>query len=268
MNDILKGRYIPGDSFLHRRNGTAKLLAFFMILAAVLTTDSVPGYLLIAAVSAAAAAMSEMRPTKTLGQVRHLRLFFLMLFLMNAFFYEDGQAGGLVLWSWGIVHLSVPGMIQGTHVVLRILFLMVFCNVLIRTTPPVQITTAIETLIAPLRLIRVPTAEVAMILSVALQFIPVFAQEADLIEKAQTARGAKFESERLRDRAASVVPLLVPIFLSAFRRADDLATAMEARGYGHRQTNGRGRSQRAAVQLPDVCLFLFSCLFFLVQAAR
>ena len=257
MNDILKGRYIPGDSFLHRRNGTAKLLAFFMILAAVLTTDSVPGYLLIAAVSAAAAAMSEMRPTKTLGQVRHLRLFFLMLFLMNAFFYEDGQAGGLVLWSWGIVHLSVPGMIQGTHVVLRILFLMVFCNVLIRTTPPVQITTAIETLIAPLRLIRV-----------ALQFIPVFAQEADLIKKAQTARGAKFESERLRDRAASVVPLLVPIFLSAFRRADDLATAMEARGYGHRQTNGRGRSQRAAVQLPDVCLFLFSCLFFLVQSAR
>ena len=128
----------------------------------------------------------------------------------------------------------------------RLALILVLSNVLTCTTPPLEITGAIQTLLSPLRLVRLPVEDIAMILSVAVQFIPTLLEETDTIRKAQIARGARFESRRLHERAQAMLPLIVPIFLSAFKRADELAMAMEARGY----RGARGRTRKKSVPLP------------------
>ena len=165
--------------------------------------------------------------------------FFLLIFAMNALFFATDDA----IWHWWILTLSVPGIVQGAQVTVRLALILVMSNVLTCTTPPLEITGAIQTLLSPLRL---PVEDIAMILSVAVQFIPTLLEETDTIRKAQIARGARFESRRLHERAQAMLPLIVPIFLSAFKRADELAMAMEARGY----RGARGRTRKKSVPLP------------------
>src|SRR5690606_9712290 len=136
---------------------------------------------------------------------------------------------------WGIVQLSRGGMEQGFRVVGNVVLILVLGNLLTMTTLPTQVTAALASLIKPLKFIGVPTEEVAMILSIAIQFIPTLMEETELIKMAQIARGARFESRKLPERAASFIPLVVPVFISAFRRAEELALAMEARGYRNAQ---------------------------------
>ena len=147
---------------------------------------------------------------------------------------------------------------QGANIVCRVILIMILGNVLTSVTSPIEMTGAMETLLCPLALFGIPVGDVAMILGVALQFIPVFMEETELIQKAQTARGARFESRRLKDRAASVMPLVVPVFLSAFRRADELSVAMEARGY--RRSRGRTKRLKVSFRLQDLAALAVSCI--------
>ena len=140
----------------------------------------------------------------------------------------------------------MPGIVQGAQVTVRLALILVMSNVLTCTTPPLEITGAIQTLLSPLRLVRLPGEDIAMILSVAVQFIPTLLEETDTIRKAQIARGARFESRRLHARAQAMLPLIVPIFLSAGGRAVELAMSMEARGY----RGARGRTRKKSVPLP------------------
>ena len=133
---------------------------------------------------------------------------------------------------------------QGAHVLLRVLLLLLLGNLLTATTSPLAMTDAFQVLLSPLGLLKIPVGQIAMILSVAIQFIPTLFEEADAIRKAQTARGARFDSPKLRHKAAAVLPLAVPIFLAAFKRADELSLAMEARGY--RGGRGMGRKKQPA----------------------
>lgn len=244
------GQYIPHDSILHKMDAFAKLLCFFALLAAIILTDSLLGYLLMTAIVIGLVHISKIGTKTATAAIKRLRLFFLVIFLMNTLFFETET----VLIQWGIFSLSLGGMIQGAHVVLRIILVMVCATVLTSVTPPMKLTAAIETLLIPLGWLRIPTGEVAMILGVALQFIPTFIQEADHIKKAQAARGAMFESDRLKDRALSVVPLVVPVFLAAFRRADELSTAMEARGY--RGTKQKKRKKTSLHRRDQLAIFI------------
>lgn len=155
-------------------------------------------------------------------------------------------SGEHCIWSWWIFRLSREGIRQGAMVVVHLVLILVFCMVLTITTEPMEITHGLEELLSPLSKVGVPTEEIAMILGVAMQFIPVLGEEAETIRMAQTARGARFESKKLTERAASFLPLVIPVFLAAFRRADELACAMEARGY-----RGPGRRTKKKKSLPN-----------------
>ena len=175
-------------------------------------------------------------------------------------FYETEQ----IWWKWWIFRFSGDGLVQGMQVVLRVAMAMVLGNLLVSATSPLELVGAMESLMYPLKFIGVPIRDVAMILGVAIQFIPAFSEEAEMIRRAQTARGARFESRRLTEKAKSIVPLVVPIFLAAFRRADELAIAMEARGY--RRTKGKLRRRRRRLSPADAIGLLLCGLLCAAEA--
>lgn len=235
-----------------------KLLCIFVLLAAVIACRRASDYVLLLLVTGAAIRLSGIGFSRALGGIRRLWLFFLVIFVMNAFFSESGE----VLWSWRVLRLSAAGMRNGFEVIAHVAFAMVLGNLLISTASPLEITGAIETLLCPLQYVGVPIRDVAMILGVAIQFIPLFLEETEMIRKAQTARGAQFESRKLTEKAKSVLPLVIPIFLSAFRRADELSVAMEARGY-HR-TGKKRNKQKRNIRPGDLAALACCCLLCLV----
>lgn len=227
MNRMPSGQYIPGNTIIHRLDARNKIIGFVLLLAAVIQTDSLLGYLVMFTFTATLTVLSKIGFRTAVGSVRNLFLFFIFIFLMNTAFYSSSSA----LWTWWIFHVSLAGMEQGGNVVLHIILLIIYGNIMTGTTSPMEITSALANLIQPMKYLRIPVDEVAMILSIAIQFIPTLMEETELIRKAQTARGAKFESKHLKDKALSMMPLVIPIFLTAFKRADELSLAMEARGY-------------------------------------
>lgn len=227
MNQILTGGYIEADSSVHKMDAFIKFICAFLLLAAVILSNTALGYIIVIALIMITVMLSHIGFKNAFGTVKRMWLFFVFILLMNALFFESVQP----LWSFWIFNFSVEGTVQGLNVVFRVALAMVLGNILVATTSPLDIVDAIESLIFPLKYIGVPIRDVAMILGVAIQFIPTFIREADMIKKAQTARGARFESKKLTEKAQSVIPFVVPIFLSAFRRADELSIAMEARGY-------------------------------------
>lgn len=253
------GEYIPGHSFLHRLDARVKLPCFFILMAAVIGAASLWGYVLVVAVIAVLILLSGLPLPAAVASVRRIYGFLLVIFLMNALFF----GGEDVLASWGIVQLSRGGMEQGFRVVGNVVLILVLGNLLTMTTLPTQVTAALASLIKPLKFIGVPTEEVAMILSIAIQFIPTLMEETELIKMAQIARGARFESRKLPERAASFIPLVVPVFISAFRRAEELALAMEARGY--RNAQNRTRRKKEPLALRDYGALTVCTLICLVQ---
>lgn len=258
MTQMPVGQYTAGNSILHRMDAVAKLISFFILFAAVVCTTSGWGYMFIGGITAAVLALSRLPLSVTLGSLRRMWVFFAIVFGMNALFTPSPTP----LWSWWILTLSIDGSVQGAHMVLRVLLLLALGGVLTGTTPPMRLTEALAVLLRPLRWVRVPVDEVAMIIGIAIQFIPTLLEETLFLRRAQTARGAPFESKHLWQRIASVPALLLPTFLCAFRRADELSLAMEARGY-------RGARNTAAVrvELRGVgTLAIFACI--LVCAAE
>lgn len=227
MTVLPTGLYQPGQTFLHRLTPWVKLLCLLLLLAAAVTAKSLLDYGLLAVLTACLIAVSRLRLQDVFSSAWRLRWFFLTVFLMNLCFFSPEAPW----FGWWIFTPSEAGLWQGIHVVARVLLLLLMSSLLTATTAPLAMTDAFRVLLTPLRLIKVPVGQIAMILSVAMQFIPTLFEEADAIRKAQTARGAKFDSRKLSEKAAAVLPLAVPIFLAAFKRADELSLAMEARGY-------------------------------------
>lgn len=249
MTTLPTGLYLPGTSILHRLCPWNKILCLLLILAATVTVDTLWGYGILALFAALTTVLSGLPADDVLRPVLRLRWFFLVIFLMNLCFYDTADPW-FRLW---ILTPSAGGVMQGAHVALRVMLLLIFSGLLTGTTAPLALTGAMETLLSPLRFLGVPVGQIAMILSVAVQFIPTLLEEADAIRKAQTARGARFDSKRLWDKAGAVAPLAVPIFLAAFQRADELSLAMEARGYRPECPNPR---TRASLHGPDIAALL------------
>ncbi len=235
LNDITLGQYYPADSIVHRLDPRVKIVLLIALITAVFLAANLAAYVPVALFLALAAWLSKVPLKMMIKGLKPLRFILILTFLLNLFFLP----GETTLVDLGFTKITQEALITALHYSLRLILLVLFSSLLTLTTPPIVLTDGLERLLSPLRVIHFPAHEMAMMMSIALRFIPTLLEEADKIMKAQTARGADFESGNLIARAKAMVPLLVPLFVSAFRRAGDLAMAMEARCYH----GGEGRTR-------------------------
>lgn len=264
MRTLPTGQFLPGNSLLHKLDPRIKIICLIILIAAVIGASSILGYSLVLVMIFIPIMISQLPISYALGSIGKMYLFFLVIFMMNALFNNSGEA----LASWWIFHLSIGGIKQGFSVVINVILIIVLGNLLTLTTSPTQVTSALESLIKPLKLIGIPTEDIAMIISVSIQFIPTLMEEAEMIKMAQIARGARFESKKLSERARSYVPLIIPIFIAAFRRADELSLAMEARGY--RNAKNRTKKKKKPIEIQDyialtICVSICIIQFILLR---
>ena len=234
LKDITLGQYFPGNTIAHRLDPRAKLLMVVAYIAALFLAEWFVSYGVMVLVLAGCVAVSKV-PLKSL--VRGLKpvLFIIAFTAILNLFYTPGRE----IWHWWILKITVEGIAAAFFMMLRISMLIMGTFLLTYTTSPIVLTDGLESLLNPLKKIHVPVHELSMMMSIALRFIPTLIEETDKIMSAQKARGADFESGNILQRAKAMIPLLVPLFISAFRRADELAVAMECRCYH----GGEGRTK-------------------------
>ena len=235
LREITLGQYMPGHSVVHRLDARMKIVLTVLYIAMIFCVQAPWWYVIPLAYLLCAARLSGLKIKLLLKSLKPLRFLLILTFLLNLLF-----TGGETVWlSVGPVKITQQGLVTAIHFSMRLVFLVSGTSVLTLTTSPVALSDAIEMLLSPLKVIHFPAHELAMMMTIALRFIPTLIEESDKIMKAQMARGADFESGNLLNRAKAMVPLLVPLFVSAFRRANDLAMAMEARCYH----GGEGRTR-------------------------
>ena len=226
LKDITLGQFFPGKSLAHRLDPRTKLLLTVLYIAALFCAKWFVSYALTAALLAVSVKVSGVSPKALVRGLKPV-LFLICFTAVLNLFYTPGD----ILVSFWIFRITRQGIVTAFFMVLRIMMLIMGTFLLTYTTSPIALTDGLETLLGPLKKIRVPVHELAMMMSIALRFIPLLIEETDKIMSAQRARGADFESGNLLQRAKALVPILVPLFISAFRRADELAVAMECRCY-------------------------------------
>lgn len=240
LRDITLGQYYPSETIIHRLDPRVKIAATFLYLILIFVVRDFIGYAFVAAVLAAVTAVSRV-PVKFMARGMKPIMFILVFtFIINLLVYK-----GTVLVSLGAITITDNGLKQAVFIAVRLVLLIFGTSLLTYTTKPMQLTDGFESIMRPLSRIGVPSHEIAMMMSIALRFIPVLLEEADKIMKAQQARGADFESGNLMKRAKSLIPLFIPLFVNAFRMAIDLAMAMEARCYH----GGEGRTSLHPMKL-------------------
>ena len=227
MKNITMGQYYPVDSFVHRLDPRMKIILTILMIVAVFMVHSLVGYAIVLGFVYLTARMANVPFKMLMKGLRPLRLILILTFVLNLFF----NSGETVLFHWSFITLTAEGLSTAVHYTLRLGFLVLGTSLLTLTTSPVTLADGIELLLSPFKRFHFPAHELAMMMTIALRFIPTLLEEADKIMKAQMSRGADFESGNLMARAKAMIPLLVPLFVSAFRRAGDLAMAMEARCY-------------------------------------
>ena len=235
LKNVTIGQYFPGTSLVHRLDPRTKLLATIALIAVVFVSNGFAGFLVIAAFVLAVAASSGVHLKFLFKGLKPIFFIIIFTFILNLFF----QTGGTVLVRFWIIRITSEGLRTASFMAVRLILLVVSSQLLTLTTSPISLTDGLESLMRPLTKIGFPAHEIAMMMSIALRFIPTLMDEADKIMKAQKARGANFETGNLLQRAKAMVPLLVPLFVGAFRRAEELALAMDARCY----RGGAGRTR-------------------------
>ncbi|MDT2827897.1 MAG: energy-coupling factor transporter transmembrane component T family protein [Enterococcus viikkiensis] len=235
MNKLIFGRYIPGDSLIHRLDPRAKLVASFYFIGIIFLANNWQSYLFLAAFTLFAVFLSKISLSFFLRGVRPLIWLIVFTVALQMLFTR----GGTLYWSWGVFSLSSYGIQNGLFIFCRFVLIIFMSTLLTLTTPPLSMSDAIESLLNPLKRFHLPVHEIALMLSIALRFVPTLMDETEKIMNAQRARGVDFNDGNLIQKVKAIVPLLIPLFVSSFNRAEDLATAMEARGY----RGGEGRSK-------------------------
>ncbi len=255
LKNITIGQHFPGDSVIHKLDPRIKILSVFLFILSLFFIDSFYPYILVVLLIGAVVATSKVPVTFILRGLKPLIFLIALTFSINVFMTK-----GEVLFELGPLTATKEGLIQATFMALRLIFLVIGTSLLTLTTSPISLTDGIEKLLNPFRKIGVPAHELAMMMTIALRFIPTLLEETDKIMKAQMARGADFESGNIISRAKSLVPLLVPLFISAFRRADELAMAMEARCY--RGGENRTRMKELKLEMRDLFAGIVMVAFF------
>lgn len=227
MKDMTLGQYYPTDSFTHRMDPRAKLVLVIAFIVMVFLAQSFLSYFAVIVCVVSAALVSRIPLSKMLKSIKAIIMLLIFTGILNLLFYN----GDTVLWSWWRIKISVEGIIFSIKMVLRLVLLVMGTTLLTYTTTPTSLTDGMESLLTPLKYIKVPVHDIAVIMSIALRFIPILSEEVDKIMMAQKARGASFDTGGLLSRAKALLPILIPLFVSAFRRADELALALDARCY-------------------------------------
>ena len=260
LKDITLGQFFPGDSLLHRLDPRTKIVLLFFFLAAIFVFDSPLAYAALTAFTAALIAVSRVPLLLMLKALKPLSWIIAFTFVIHLV----STPGDAFFHVW-LFDLTWQGAAKGFFIALRLALLILLSALLTYTTSPLALTDALETLMQPAKRVGVPAHEIAMMMTIALRFVPTLIEEADKIMKAQQARGADFTEGSVIERVKGFVPILVPLFISAFRRADDLALAMEARCY----RGGVGRTQMKALRISsiDYVAYAFGALFFAALAA-
>ncbi len=244
LRDVTLGQYMPGSSPIHRMDPRMKILLTGVYIAMIFCVTSPVWYVLPLAYIILCTKVAGLTVKQMLKAVKPLRFLLILTFLLNLFF-SAGETVWVQIW---VLKITREGLLLAVHFAMRLVFLVAGTSLLTLTTSPVALSDGIELLLKPLKLIHFPAHELAMMMTIALRFIPTLIEETDKIMKAQMARGADFESGNLLARAKAMIPLLVPLFVSAFRRAGELAMAMEARCYH----GGEGRTRLRVLRLTRV----------------
>ena len=258
MRDITLGQYYPSDSILHRLDPRVKFIGTLVFIVSLFLVQGPVGYLFITAALLTIILFSRVPLRYVFGGLKAIVIILVITMAFNLFLTP-----GKVLCHFWIFTITEEGVHIAVRMGIRLMYLVIGSSIMTLTTTPNQLTDAMENLFGPLKYIRIPVHEIAMMMSIALRFIPILMEETDKIKKAQMARGADFESGNFITRIRSMVPLLVPLFVSAFRRANDLAMAMEARCYH----GGESRTQMKPLRFVRRDALAFLIMFSYLAAA-
>ena len=249
LRDITLGQYYPGTSKVHNLDPRVKILSTLLFVCAIFFVGNFTGYAFVALFLLFVIRLSKIKLSLVLKGVKPLAFIIIFTSLLNLFLTQ-----GEIIWKMGFLKITKEGLSLAISMSLRLILLVMGTSLLTFTTSPIALTDGIEKLLSPFSKIGLPAHEIAMMMSIALRFIPTLVEETDKIMKAQMSRGADFESGNILSRAKAMVPILVPLFLGSFRRADELATAMECRCYHGGE--GRTRLKELKIQKNDILSLL------------
>ena len=255
MRDVVFGQYFPAKSLIHRLDPRGKLIILVAMLVLVFCTFNYASLAITVGFTVVAVLLSGV-PIKFYVKSLKVIVFIVILTSVLNLFYGTGDP----IWEWGVLKITLNGINRSVFVTVRIICLILTSSILTFTTSPTELTDAIERLMKPLNKIHFPVHEIAMMMSLALRFVPTLLEETDKIMQAQKARGADLESGNIFKRIKALIPILIPLFVSAFRRAYELATAMECRCY----RGGVGRTRMKSIHMTKPDAFAFTAIAFVV----
>lgn len=244
IKDITLGQYIPGKSPLHRSDPRVKIVLSILSMVLIFVVDSYFSFLILYLFTGLIITVSEIPVKYTLKGLKPIAIIVIFTIIVNLFTVE-----GTPIFEYGRVKITYEGIDISIKLALRLSLMVIITSLLTLTTTPILLTDALESLMKPLRVIGVPVHEIAMMMTISLRFIPTLLDETEKIMKAQASRGADFDTGNLIEKAKNFIPILVPLFISAFRRADEMAVAMEARCY--RGSEGRTRMKQLKITSID-----------------
>ena len=257
LRDITLGQYFPGKSWIHKLDPRIKIIATLLFIIELFIVDNFIGFLIAGIVLGILIVVSKVPVSYIMRGLKPILLILIFTFALNMFMVD-----GRILWQWKFLKITAEGLEVAVFMAIRLVLLLMGSSMLTLCTRPLALTDGIERLLSPFKKIGLPAHDIAMMMTIALRFIPTLLEEADKIMKAQQARGADFESGGLMKRAKSLIPILVPLFVGAFRIAQDLAMAMEARCY--RGGENRTRMNEMKFRKRDYAAIVMMVLFLAV----
>ena len=256
LRNISFGQYIPHDSLIHNLDPRVKILGCLAIIISLFFIENFLGYLILGSLIMVSIIFSKVHPKFVFRGLRPI-LFIIVFTLIIHLFMTSGE----VIYQVGFLKITSEGLIKGLFISCRLFILILTTSLLTLTTSPISLTDGLEKLLSFFRFIGMPAHEIAMMMTIALRFIPTLLEETEKIMKAQISRGADFESGNIINRTKSLIPILIPLFVNAFRRADDLAIAMEAKCY----RGGKGRTHYRKLQIKSNDVFILSFIVILTM---
>ena len=251
MNGMTLGRYLPIDSYIHRLDPRLKLSSLLILLIVVFFDAGFLGYAVLSVLVLAIAYLSKLKMKQLVKSIKPMLFMMGFLLFFNLFFVKTGN----IILTVGPISIYDQAIIQSLYIFIRLVLIIVMTTILTATTKPLDLTLGIEHLLSPFKKIGFPTHEVAMMISIALRFIPTLLEETQRIMKAQASRGVDFAEGSVKEKIMSIVSLIIPLFISAFQRAEDLANAMESRNYNPEAKRTRYKQLRWKLN-DTVCLFV------------
>lgn len=258
MRDVTIGQYYPANSIVHRADPRIKIVILLLYMVAVFFCQTFFSFGFLTFFVIVTVALSRVPPLKVLKGLRTVLILVLVTTVFMIIFYRDSSEQPIA--EWGIFHIYMSGIYASIKLAWRLLLLILMPTVLTLTSTPTELCDGLESLLWPLKKIHFPVHELALIMSIALRLIPTLLEETDKITAAQKARGAAFETRNPFKKIKAMLPVLIPLFVSSFRRADDLADAMDSRCY--RGAKGRTRMKSLHVHIGDIIALLVWCLIF------